>query len=168
MRIDGHSETEPSEHDTQLKNSETLTDVLDRVCDSGSGEQVTFKKIVEALDQRAYGPLLLVPAVIAVAPTGAIPGMSLVTGTIIFLLAIQLLLGRSGPWLPASILEFSFSRTTLEKAIRGSRRYASFVDRFLKPRLTFMVSFPVSRLVALVCIESWPPKLVQVVKADRT
>jgi hypothetical protein len=39
--------------------------------------------------------------------------MSIVTGTIIVVVAIQLLFGRNKPWIPKRALEFSFSRDTL-------------------------------------------------------
>ena len=132
--------------------SETLTGVLSQMCSSTDGSKVTFGDILQALDQRSYGPVLLLPALIAVAPTGAIPGMSLVTGAIIFAVALQLFLGRKSPWLPSRFASFSFSRDRLISVIDRSTTYTKWVDKILQPRLTILVSFPVNRVVALICM----------------
>jgi hypothetical protein len=63
-----------------------LATVLEQIREATSGDSVSFGEFIDALGQRAYGPMMLVPAIIAVAPTGAIPGMSVVTGTLIFLI----------------------------------------------------------------------------------
>ncbi len=133
-------------------NPESLTSVLEQLCESTDGETVSFADIVQALDQRSYGPLLLVPALVAVAPTGAIPGMSIVTGTIIFVIALQLLVGRSSPWLPDGLLNFSFSRDRLVQAIEKSRGYTKWFDKALHPRLIALTEFPSNRLVAIACM----------------
>lgn len=132
--------------------SETLTGVLSQMCNSTEGAKVTFADILQALDQRSYGPILLLPALIAVAPTGAIPGMSIVTGSIIFAVALQLFLGRQSPWLPDRFASFSFSRDRLVGIIEKSTVYTEWVDKILQPRLTVLVSFPANRIVALVCM----------------
>ncbi len=126
--------------------------MLEQIREATSGDSVSFGEFIDALGQRAYGPMMLVPAIIAVAPTGAIPGMSVVTGTLIFLLAAQLLIGRASPWLPGSLLRFSFSRNKLVAAIERTQGFIALVDRLLSPRLTFLVGFPVNRLAALACI----------------
>lgn len=131
---------------------ETLTGVLSQMCSSTDGSKISFADILETLDQRSYGPILLLPALIAVAPTGAIPGMSLITGAIIFAVALQLFLGRTSPWLPERFASFSFSRDRLVGVIDKSKTYTRWVDKILQPRLTGLVSFPANRIVALVCM----------------
>lgn len=131
---------------------ETLTDVLSQIRSSTDGSKITFTEMLQALDQRSFGPILLLPALIAVAPTGAIPGMSLVTGAIIFAVALQLFIGRSSPWLPDRFGNFSFSRDRLIGVIDKSKTYTRWVDKILQPRLAVLVSFPANRIVALVCM----------------
>ncbi len=132
--------------------SDTLTGVLSEISSSTEGSKVTFADILQALDQRSYGPILLLPALIAVAPTGAIPGMSIVTGSIILAISVQLLLGRKSPWLPNRFGSFSFSRDRLVSVIDKSRIYTQWIDNILRPRMTVLVSFPANRIVALVCM----------------
>ena len=131
---------------------ESLTGVLSQIRSSTEGSEVNFSDIMDALDQRSYGPILLLPALIAVAPTGAIPGMSIVTGSIIFAIAFQLFVGRSSPWLPDRVSRFSFSRDKLVSVVEKSSAYTKWIDKILQERLTALVSFPANRFVALVCM----------------
>ena len=134
-------------------NGRDLEDLMDEIrSDSGSSDEVSLAQIMQAVGTRAYGPLLLVPGLIALAPTGAIPGMSIVTGTIIVVVAIQLLFGRNEPWIPRRALEFSFSRDTLLSAMERGRPYARRIDDFLKPSFTEVTDFPATRIIAIVAI----------------
>jgi hypothetical protein len=135
------------------ENGRDLEDLMDAIrADSGSSDEVSLAQIMQAVGTRAYGPLLLVPGLVALAPTGAIPGMSIVTGTIIVVVAIQLLFGRNEPWIPKRALEFSFSRDTLLSAMERGRPYARRIDDFLKPSFTQVTDFPATRIIAIVAI----------------
>ena len=52
----------------------------------------------------------------------------IVTGTIIVVVAIQLLFGRNEPWIPRRALEFSFSRDTLLSAMERGRPPSSWTS----------------------------------------
>ena len=135
------------------ENGRDLEELMDAIlADSGSSDEVSLAQIMQAVGTRAYGPLLLVPGLVALAPTGAVPGMSIVTGTIIFVVAIQLLFGRNEPWIPKRALEFSFSRDTLLSALERGRPYARRIDNFLKPSFTQVTDFPATRIIAIVAI----------------
>ena len=137
----------------EAENGRELEDLMDEIrSDSGSSDEVSLAQIMQAVGTRAYGPLLLVPGLVALAPTGAVPGMSIVTGTIIFVVAIQLLFGRNEPWIPKRALEFSFSRDTLLSAMERGRPYARRIDDFLKPSFTEVTDFPATRIIAIVAI----------------
>ena len=130
----------------------SLTDVLDKLADKAGEDTVTLGDLLGAFGRRAYGPLLLIPAIVAVAPTGAIPGMSIVTGSLVGLVALQLLVGRPSPWLPPRLLRISFSRELLDRSIGKARPVASWTERFIRPRLTFLTSAPFPQIAAIICI----------------
>lgn len=128
-----------------------LTDVWDQLLSGTDGEEkTTLGELFDALGTRSYGPLLLLPALIAASPLGAIPGMSVVTGALIFLIAGQALLGRTQPWLPRWLLGFSFSRDKLASADDTLRPWLKWVERFITNRLPALVSPPMVRVVAAV------------------
>ena len=132
--------------------SQSLTDVLDTLSDQGGNDRVTLGDLLRAFGRRAYGPLLLIPALVAVAPTGAIPGMSIVTGTLIAVVALQLLLGRDAPWLPPRLLRISFSRNLLNRSISRIRPIARWTETFIRPRLTRAIAAPFPQIAAVICI----------------
>lgn len=136
----------------QGKGKGSLSQILSNLVDDTKGEKVTLGELFDTLDQRSYGPLLLLPALIAVAPTGAIPGMSIVTGSIIALFAVQLLIGRSHPWLPEMLESFEFSRKTLSRSVDKSMPWVKAVESHLRRRFTLLAEPPANRIVALLCL----------------
>lgn len=136
----------------QGKGTGSLSQILSNLVDDTKGEKVTLGELFDTLDQRSYGPLLLLPALIAVAPTGAIPGMSIVTGSIIALFAVQLLIGRSHPWLPERLERFEFSRKTLSRSVDKAMPWVKAVESHLRRRFTLLAEPPANRIVALLCL----------------
>ena len=76
----------------------SLTEVMDRLRSATDGSRMTVGDIFDAFGSRAYGPLIFVLGVVALSPVGSIPGASLVTGTLIMLLAAQMQLRAGSPW----------------------------------------------------------------------
>ncbi|TWT61367.1 exopolysaccharide biosynthesis protein [Rubinisphaera italica] len=130
----------------------TLTDLLDDVEEGTSGDRITVGELLDTIDSRSYGPILLLPAFIALSPIGAIPGMSIVTGTIIIMFAAQLLFGMRHPWLPKFIENIEFSREKMDKTSDVMRPWAKWVDSALYKRLTFLTQRPFDSIVAGICI----------------
>lgn len=136
----------------QPSSPEKLSEVLDTLVDHTDGDRATVDDLLSAFDNRAYGPLLLVPSILAISPAGFIPGMSLVTGPIIFLLAAEMMFSRSGPWLPKKLRSFSLSRETLIHAVEKSRPWAVRIERAFKHRLVFLARRPWNYLLSTTCM----------------
>lgn len=86
---------------------ESLAAVIDKIAAGAGDQEVTVRDILTHLDRRAFGPLLLVPALLNVGPTGLIPGVNLTMALLIILISGQMVLGRASPWLPKRLLEVS-------------------------------------------------------------
>lgn len=140
-----------SVHATNDGGREKLSGLLERMRNDSSGEEPSVGDILGAVGTRAYGPLLFVPAIIALAPTGAIPGMSMLTGSLILAISLQMLFGRDQIWMPQRLLAFSVPRERLENAIDFIRPYAERVDRLVHPRQTWLAKFPFTRMIAVIC-----------------
>ncbi len=135
------------------RDSQSLSSVWEQLLDGTEGdERTSLRDLFDALGTRGYGPLLLLPALIAASPLGAIPGMALITGALIFLIAGQALLGQSRPWLPGWLLGFSFDRERLASADEKLGPWLAWIERFITSRLTGLVSPPMVRVVAAVCM----------------
>lgn len=129
-----------------------LTDVLDDMVEDAEGDQVSLEDLFKSLDTRGYGPLLLFPALVAISPLGTLPGMSLVTGTFILVVAIQLVFKRSHPWMPQRLLEISVSRKKLEKTRDRLDPWLQWAQRPLKQRLSYLVEPPAEQIIAFLCV----------------
>lgn len=129
-----------------------LTALLDQLADDTEGGQTSLGDLLDALDSRSFGPMLLIPALIAVSPLGGIPGMSLVTGSMIVLLAGQLMLGASHPWLPTWLLDLSFSHRRLEQVVEKSKPWVRWLEKPIQSRWEFLAQRPASQIVAAICI----------------
>ncbi len=131
----------------------SLTGLFDHVLANAEGDRVTFGEAVATFRQQAYGPLLLVPSIIALAPViGAIPGVSVLTATLIVLIAAQMLIARSRPWLPARLSNISLRRDKLEHALKTMRPYLDAMDRWTRPRLLFLTEPPLYLLIPVASI----------------
>lgn len=146
------SGTSKSHTDGDAQGTGSLSQILSHLIEDTKGEKVSLGELFDTLDQRSYGPLLLLPAIIAVAPTGAIPGMSIVTGSIIALFAVQLLIGKSHPWLPERLERFEFSRKTLSRTVDKAMPWVEAVESYLRRRFTFLAEPPANRIVAVLCL----------------
>ncbi|NMH60080.1 exopolysaccharide biosynthesis protein [Alteromonas ponticola] len=128
-----------------------LTGVMDELLDSASDNKPSIKDMVEAFENRGYGPLLLVPSLLAILPTGAIPGIPSACGITIFLITIQLVIGKDHPWLPAKLKNIEFERETLKKGVEKVKPYTQKIDKIFKPRLEFFIHPVAKRFIALIC-----------------
>lgn len=133
----------------------TLVEVLDRVVSTTKEKDpVSVDDILDAMGQRSFGPVLLLLGLIVLAPIiGDIPGVPTLIALMVFLLCIQLLMHREHLWMPGWLLRRSLSASRLKKAMGYCYKPARFVDRLVKPRLTFLIrGYIPTRLVALACI----------------
>lgn len=135
------------------ENPQRLNDILDQLVDQTEDqEKVSIADLFDALDSRSYGPLLLLPALIAASPIGAIFGMSLLTGALIIVVAIQALFGIRSPWLPKKLIGASFGRDRLIRARDKTKPWIERFDKLIHNRLTVMTEPPFLQLVAVCCI----------------
>lgn len=143
-----------------MANVDNLSKLLDRICsiaDCGAPAEdddtpVTIGAILDTVGRRAYGPLLLVVGVFSISPATVVPGMTWASALIVLVIAGQMALGLKTPWLPHKVLEMTTSRGLLIKGVNAARPWAARIDRFLKPRWTFLTTPPFVNLVALACV----------------
>ncbi|WIJ24970.1 exopolysaccharide biosynthesis protein [Devosia sp. RR2S18] len=129
-----------------------LSDVLDRLEGSATGESISVDEVVKALGQRSFASLMLIFTLISTSPASAIPGLTATVGLIAALLVSQMIFGRKCVWLPGFITRRELSSGKLRKGIGWLRKPIGFIERFLKPRLTFLLHRPLSLLPLILIL----------------
>lgn len=131
--------------------SQSLGDIIQTLKDKQNGKKTSVGEIMQAFERRGFGPLLLIPALFLVLPTGAIPGAPFICGMLILLLAGQMILGRSYPWIPGRLQRITFDGEVLKKGLDKMKPVVSCVDRITKRRLLWLIGPVSKRIVAALC-----------------
>ncbi|RRQ24048.1 exopolysaccharide biosynthesis protein [Guyparkeria sp. SCN-R1] len=149
----------PSQHesdatDVVAKEPEGLVELLQLLANiREDGGSIRLGRVLDIVGRRSFGPMLLLAGLITVAPLiGDIPGVPTLIGIFVFLIALQLMLGRDYFWLPSFLLERQIRPQTLHKVVVWMMPTARFTDRFLRPRLMFLVNGGASYGVALLAM----------------
>ncbi len=146
-------------------NPEDLSGVMDALAeaetnrDTGTGSgtdsaepTVSIGQMLDQFDRRSFGPLLLIVAILAVGPTGAIPGMSVITGTLVILVSIQILLGFDHAWVPGRIERITIPQQKLKSLVERAKPVTRTIDRFIGRRWALLVDGPAHFIIAIACI----------------
>jgi hypothetical protein len=104
--------------------------------------------IVDQLDERAFGLLILLFAIPCLVP--GLPGAQLIAIPI-FLLAMQMALGAQEVWLPKRALEARVKTAWIESIADFADKRLRWTAVFSKPRLSFLASGLAERLVGAIC-----------------
>ena len=134
---------------SKVRNLRTL---LQSLCSETDGETVSVGDLLNAVGRRSYGPVLLLLGFISISPLTIIPGASVLMALVTLIFALQMAIGRPYPWIPKKALAFSFPRKHMVQGVAVADKYVVQVDRFLKPRLTFLTNAPFVQIVALACV----------------
>ncbi len=140
-----------SEPQTDVSTLEELLDRLEAVGDDDS-DKISVNQVLETTGRRTFGPVLLIPGLIALSPLSGIPGTPTIVGLMVLLISGQMLVGRSEFWLPQFLLRRSVSRERFGKALKVLRPVARFVDGLIKPRLQGLADGPANYMIAAFCV----------------
>ncbi|MEL7480231.1 MAG: exopolysaccharide biosynthesis protein [Pseudomonadota bacterium] len=125
----------------------TLLGAIEAMAAEAPDEGLTLHEITDRLDERAFGALLFVLALPVSIPF--LYGVPQVVAVPMLALVAQMVLGRAEPWLPASLARRTVEKSGLEQMARGSRKWFGWLERFARPRLTFLASAPAERIIGL-------------------
>lgn len=145
----------------------TASAVLEELVGVFPNERVSFGELIDRLDLRAHGVLLLILALPMCIPN--VPGISTIFGVLMMLPALQLVLGQRRLWVPARVRRWTFPRDGLTRTLHATIPTLKRVEMLVRPRLTVLTRFPVTILVGLqtllmavililpIPFANWPP-----------
>jgi hypothetical protein len=143
------------------KTPDSLSELLDHFVDSTDGQDsVKIADLLDSLSSRSHGPMLLLPAIIAISPIGMIPGMSIATGTLIILIATQMMIFSDRPWIPTRLRDFQFSHEKFKRSVEQSKPWVLWFEKAVHRRLSFLANgimiYPVAITCVLLAISFYP------------
>lgn len=130
----------------------SINDVFDHVLEAADGDNVSIEDLLEAFGRRAYGPILFVVGLVSLSPVGAIPGASILIGTVVILLMAQYIVRDAAPWLPGWVVNRKVGADGVRQAVDRLRPYVLWMGTVIKPRLTVFAEPPWIYLAAAVAI----------------
>jgi hypothetical protein len=131
---------------------DTLTEVVETLTAAGDESETSVGDIVEAVGQKGFGKILLVPGLIVLSPISGIPGVPTLGAIAVFLISVQMLIGRDCIWLPGFITRQTISRKRMDQAQRFMTPVSQVVDKVVWPRLTVLTRPPFTYGIALACL----------------
>ncbi|MGO4387115.1 exopolysaccharide biosynthesis protein [Microvirga sp. 2YAF29] len=117
---------------------------------SQPGERLTVRDIMSVLQDRAFALLIVLLGLPNCLPMP--PPIPLVCGLLLGLVAIQIASGREAPWLPRQLLNRSVARTDVERAVGRAMPAFRRLERFSRPRMTFLDTPLAMRLMGLIIL----------------
>jgi hypothetical protein len=124
-----------------------VSELLEQLAWTWPAERISLGDITRLLGDRGYGVLMLVLAL-----PGALPGISSIAAVPLALVALQLAIGLSRPWLPHFLADRSLSRADFSRMVERALPYLAWIERLLRPRLTVVAGPIGERVLGLICL----------------
>ena len=127
----------------------SLTDILDALDHSATGESVAVRDILSEIGVRSFAPVILVPALILVSPLSGIFGLPTIGAPFMFIVTLQKLIGRDHVWLPEVLKRRHVPSRRLRTAVEWLRRPCEWIDARTHRRMSMLVSRPANIVTLL-------------------
>lgn len=118
--------------------------------DDAGDPQAKFGDVIDRLDERAFGFLLLLLALPCCLPFVYI--LPQLVALPMLALAGQMAMGRHHPWLPKKLHERAFSIAAFENVLARSQKYVGWVERISHPRLLPITSSAGARVTGALLL----------------
>ncbi len=98
---------------------------------------VNLAEILLLAKERIFGFLLVILSLPSALPIPA-PGYSVPFGILIFLLAVQLIVGAKTPWLPQKMMNHPIKLTTVQGFLKKGLPWLRRIEAIARPRLSYI------------------------------
>jgi hypothetical protein len=123
------------------------SELLEDLIDTFPGEKVSVGQLIDRLDSRAHGMLLLVLALPMCVPN--VPGISTIFGVLMLAPALQMVFGSRTLAVPQRVRAWEVSGDALRRTFHLAIPMLKRVEYLIKPRWSRLTRFPVTILVGL-------------------
>jgi hypothetical protein len=113
--------------------------------------QVSLKEILSLAGERTFGFLFVLLALPSALPVPA-PGYSVPFGIVMLLLAGQLIIGRTRPWVPEGWKDKQFDLIAVQKVVKAGGPWLRRLESISRPRLTYVCTSLPGRVIIGIAI----------------
>jgi hypothetical protein len=128
--------------------SPRTSELLAAIAGAEGGDRILFGDLVAAMRNRAFGVLFLLFGIPNCLPMP--PGIPVICGIVVALIAAQMVMGRDQLWLPSFLASKSFKRSDLKRIVARSQGWIRRLERVAKPRLHIFADARSRRIIGVV------------------
>lgn len=126
------------------------SELLSALATSEGPERIAFGDLVAAMQNRAFGILFLIFGIPNCVPMP--PGIPVICGIILGLIAGQMAVGRSSLWLPKRLAVKTFARSDLARIVARANPWIVWLERFARPRYNLFAGEAARRVVGCIIV----------------
>lgn len=153
----------------------TASALLDDLADAFPGERISVGELIDRLDSRAHGLLLLVLALPMCVPN--VPGISTIFGVLMLLPALSLVFGQRRLWAPERVRRWAIEGDALRRTLKLGSPLLRRIEVLVRPRWSALTRFPLTVAVGLqtllmafililpIPFANWPPGMTVALSA---
>ncbi|MBX2826318.1 MAG: exopolysaccharide biosynthesis protein [Gammaproteobacteria bacterium] len=130
-----------------MQSTERTTTLVNRWLDSLDGETTPLAGLFVALEQRSFGGVIILLAIL-----GLLPGISIGAGIAIIIIAIQMLFSYPSPRLPGFITQREISTDRLRRTMHRPLVYLTRLEQTIKPRWRFLTRQRATKCIAVLIV----------------
>jgi len=108
--------------------------------------KVTLKEILQLAEERVFGFLFVIISLPSALPIPA-PGYSTPFGIVLFLLAVQLIMGSKLPWLPDRVSNYSIELKQVQGVLKAGIPWLRRIETISRPRLSYICTSLPGRVI---------------------
>ncbi|GLK50818.1 exopolysaccharide biosynthesis protein [Maricaulis virginensis] len=130
-----------------------LEALFNELAAAADGTSITLGEILDALEKRSFGPLLLLPTLVSIMPViGMLPGVTWAMSGLTLLISLHFLANSRRLWLPQRVRRFEISANAFRRGVEGVRPWLRRVDQVIEPRFHILFDWPWTMGFAALCV----------------
>ena len=130
----------------------SISYLLQRLVKTHKKGLLTYKTLVKAMGEQAYGLIIILFALPSALPISALPGVSFVFGLPIIFIAVHIIIGRPSLWLPGALARQRIEAEKLANIVHRTSPYLKRIELLLKPRWQFFSSPVMERIHGIILL----------------
>ena len=132
----------------------SIGDIADDLKASGHDGQISVAELLDALGTRSHFTMIMAVAAVAATPLSGIPGVSVVCGLLIALIAAERLVRRDDIYLPAELRKRAIDSESVRSMLTKLRPGIDFIDRHTHRRFQAVFRAPLKQIILVICVLS--------------